>query len=107
MLAGRCQSGGMWGYWVSITVYRTYHQPIQFVGASEFQLVETLAERTAEIIIKEFGVSWLRLRVNKQGALRGARDVGDLKRRMGRMVRPTVVTGSESGVNPRRKQDAS
>ncbi len=47
-----------------------------FVGESEFQLVETLAERTAEMLINEFGVPWLRLRVNKQGALRGVRDVG-------------------------------
>jgi len=49
---------------------------IDFVGKSEFQLVETLAEEVAKIIIKEFQVSWLRLRVNKAGAVRGAQDVG-------------------------------
>lgn len=49
---------------------------IAFVEASQFQLVETLAERVAEIVLGEFGVPWLRLRVNKEGALRGARDVG-------------------------------
>lgn len=49
---------------------------IDFVGHSEFQLVETLAERIAEVVMKEFTVPWLRLRVNKQGAVRGARDVG-------------------------------
>jgi len=49
---------------------------IQFVGESEFQLVETLAERIAGIILSEFEVPWVRLRVNKQGAVRGARDVG-------------------------------
>ena len=49
---------------------------IEFVGAAEFQLVETLAERTAEILIEEFDVPWLRLTVNKKGAVRGARDVG-------------------------------
>jgi dihydroneopterin aldolase len=47
-----------------------------FVGASEFQLVETLAERCAELVLREFGVPWLRLRLSKPGALRGARDVG-------------------------------
>lgn len=47
-----------------------------FVGDSEFELVETLAERVAELILKEFSVPWLRLRVNKQGAVRGVRDVG-------------------------------
>lgn len=49
---------------------------IAFVEASQFQLVETLAERVAEIVLNEFGVPWLRLRVNKEGALRGAREVG-------------------------------
>lgn len=49
---------------------------IVFVEASEFQLVETLAERAAEIILTEFNVSWVRLTLNKTGAVRGARDVG-------------------------------
>jgi dihydroneopterin aldolase len=49
---------------------------IEFVGNSEYQLVETLAERCAEIIMDEYRVPWVKLRVNKQGALRGARDVG-------------------------------
>ena len=49
---------------------------IDFVGNSEFQLVETLAERIAEIILNEFQVPWVRLRLNKRGAIRGARDVG-------------------------------
>ncbi len=49
---------------------------IDFVSESEFQLVETLAERITEIIINEFNVPWVKLRINKQGAIRGARDVG-------------------------------
>ncbi len=49
---------------------------IEFVSHSEFQLVETLAERIAEIILTEFTVPWVRLRLNKKGALRGAQDVG-------------------------------
>lgn len=49
---------------------------IDFVGASEFQLVETLAEKIAEIVLNEFGVPWVRVRVNKRGALRHATDVG-------------------------------
>ena len=48
----------------------------QFTAESEFQLVETLAERIAGIVLDEFGVAWLRVRVNKPGAIRGARDVG-------------------------------
>ena len=49
---------------------------IGFVEASEFQLVETLAERIAELVIGEFRVRWLRLSVSKPGAVRGARHVG-------------------------------
>jgi dihydroneopterin aldolase len=49
---------------------------INYVGNTDFQLVETLAERVAEIILTEFNVGWLRLRINKKGAVRGAIDVG-------------------------------
>lgn len=48
----------------------------QFVGESSFQLVETLAEKVAGIIRDEFGVEWVKVRVNKPGAIRGSRDVG-------------------------------
>ncbi len=51
---------------------------ITFVEASEFQLVETLAERVCELVRNDFNVSWVRLKLNKPGALRGARDVGIL-----------------------------
>ncbi len=49
---------------------------ISFIGDSEFELIETLAEQVANILLDEFAVPWLRLRVNKQGALKGVRDVG-------------------------------
>ena len=49
---------------------------IAFVTESEFQLVETLAERCAQIIRNEFGVGWVRLTLNKKGAVRDATDVG-------------------------------
>ena len=49
---------------------------ISFVEESRFQLVETLAERVAELVLNEFQVPWLRVRLNKTGAVRGARDVG-------------------------------
>ena len=48
----------------------------ELVATSEFQLVETLAERITEVIRSEFGVSWGRLRLNKRGAITGAGDVG-------------------------------
>ena len=49
---------------------------ISFVEESEFQLVETLAEKCASIVREEFGVSWVRLTLNKIGAVSSAQDVG-------------------------------
>ena len=49
---------------------------IAFVGGSNFFLVETLAERIADILNHEFKVPWCRVRLNKQGAVRYVRDVG-------------------------------
>ena len=49
---------------------------IEYVGQSGFGLVETLAERCAAIILDEFGVSRVRLKLSKPGAVRGARAVG-------------------------------
>ena len=49
---------------------------ISFVEGSDCQLIETLAERVADILLREFKVPWLRLSLNKQGAVRGVRDVG-------------------------------
>jgi 7,8-dihydroneopterin aldolase/epimerase/oxygenase len=49
---------------------------IGYVEASSFQLVETLIERIAEIIITEFDVDWVKVTLSKPGAVRGSRDVG-------------------------------
>jgi len=49
---------------------------IAFVEAASFQLVETLAERCAQIVLDEFHVPWLRLKLSKPGAVRGAKAVG-------------------------------
>ncbi len=57
---------------------------IAFVQESRFNLVETLAERIGEILLNEFQVPWFRLRINKQGAVRGVRDVGVIIERGGR-----------------------
>lgn len=49
---------------------------IGFVESSHFELVETLAERCAEIVLSEFGVAWLRLKLSKPGAVTGSKAVG-------------------------------
>jgi dihydroneopterin aldolase len=60
-----------------------------FVAASSFNLVETLAERIAALILEEFGVAWVRITLSKPGAIRGSRDVG------------VVVERTRAGVAPR------
>ena len=49
---------------------------LAYVGASQFQLLETLAQRLAELLLEEFALAWIRLRINKPGAIRHSRDVG-------------------------------
>jgi len=51
---------------------------IQFIAESEFLLVETMAEKVAALVMSEFNVPWIKLRLSKPGAVRGARDVGML-----------------------------
>ena len=50
----------------------------QFVGDSEFRLVETMAEKIAELVLAEFDLPWVKVRVSKPGAISGAQDVGVL-----------------------------
>lgn len=49
---------------------------ISHVENSNYQLVEALAESVANILVAEFKVPWCRVRINKGGAVRGARAVG-------------------------------
>lgn len=48
----------------------------EYAENNHFNLVEVLAERCAQILMKEFGARWLRLRIAKPGPLDNARDVG-------------------------------
>ncbi len=49
---------------------------VEFVEQSEFLLVETLIERIAEILLQEFNIPWVRIVLNKRGAISRAKDVG-------------------------------
>jgi dihydroneopterin aldolase len=49
---------------------------LAYVQASEFELIETLAERVADIVLNEFHIPWLRLKLAKPGAVAEAKDVG-------------------------------
>src|SRR5712691_2580168 len=54
---------------------------LAFVEASQFHLVETLAEHIAMLLLEDFGIAWVRLSLSKPGAIRSSRDVGVLLER--------------------------
>ena len=59
------------------TDYKTITKKIiSFIEENKFELVETFAEKIAEMAIKDFDVNWIKLRVSKPGALRFSKDVG-------------------------------
>ncbi|WP_426781315.1 dihydroneopterin aldolase [Pseudomonas syringae] len=47
-----------------------------FAEQAQFQLVETFAERLAEVLMAEFNIPWLHLRLTKPGAVGAAAGVG-------------------------------
>ena len=49
---------------------------ISWVQQSQFHLVETLAHRLALLLLAEFPLAWVRVSINKPGAIRHSRDVG-------------------------------
>ncbi|MFZ2405154.1 MAG: dihydroneopterin aldolase [Methylobacter sp.] len=57
--------------------YKTVSQRIvSFVETSQFFLVEKLISEIADIIRNEFNVPWVKITLNKKGAISVARDVG-------------------------------
>lgn len=48
----------------------------QFVGEAQFKLVETLAEKVAELVRTEFHVDYVKLVLHKPGAVSGSKSVG-------------------------------
>jgi len=74
---------------------------VAFVSASSFGLVETLAERCAEIILREFGVESLKLKLSKPGAVRGARAVGVMIERDRASLPPEPVAPAEPEEAPK------
>jgi len=57
---------------------------IHFIERSEFQLVEALAEKCASIVLEEFPVTRLKLKLSKPGAVRGSSAVGVIIERTGK-----------------------
>ena len=60
----------------ALDYYGISNRVTQFVEQSRCLLVERLAEEVAALIMSEFSVPWLKLRLGKPGAVKNARDVG-------------------------------
>ena len=60
----------------------------QYISQSEWHLIETLAEKIAALLMEEFGVTWLRLRLSKPAALPTADSVGLLIERGSLQLKP-------------------
>lgn len=48
----------------------------QFISSQQFKLLETLAQQTADFLHQKFNITWLRLKINKLGAVPNAKEVG-------------------------------
>ncbi len=55
---------------------RVAKRVLAFIEASQFHLVETMAEQIAMLVLSEFNVAGVRLTLSKPGAVRSSRDVG-------------------------------
>ena len=55
---------------------RVAKRVLAYIEGSEFKLVETLAHRLALLLLEEFALEWVRICLNKPGAIRNSRDVG-------------------------------
>lgn len=46
-----------------------------FIEANKFELIETVAERVAQLVIEQFSVQWLKIKVSKPDAIANAGNV--------------------------------
>jgi dihydroneopterin aldolase len=60
----------------TIDYKRLAKRVLSYVAESQFKLLETLAHRLALVLLAEFGLEWVRISINKPGAIRHSRDVG-------------------------------
>jgi dihydroneopterin aldolase len=60
----------------TIDYKRVAKRVLAFVSESQLHLIETLAHRLALVLLEEFQLEWVRISINKPGAIRHSRDVG-------------------------------
>jgi len=78
---------------------------IAFVEKSDFQLVETLAEKLADLLLKTFRLTEVELSVSKPAAIRGSQNVGVKIHRTGSTAGPRELVFLSLGSNIRPQQN--
>ncbi len=64
----------------------------EYAGTTQFFLIETLAERSAAILLKEFGLSRIRITIWKPGAIKDCANVGiSIERRAGKKHKKEII----------------
>ena len=49
---------------------------IAMLEASRFQLIEKMAEEVAELVMQQYSIPWVKVRINKGGAVKHVANVG-------------------------------
>ena len=49
---------------------------VEFAKDNQFELIETLIEKIAQVILAEFDVPWLRIKLDKGGVVKNVKHVG-------------------------------
>ncbi|MBB1487817.1 dihydroneopterin aldolase [Oceanospirillum sediminis] len=60
---------------LTLDYYAISQAVLKYVAQSSFELIESLAEAIAALIMNDFGVSWLKIKVSKPGAVPEAANV--------------------------------
>jgi len=79
----------------TIDYKRVAKRVLAWLPETQFHLVETLAHRLALLLLAEFGLEWIRVSVNKPGAIRHSRDVGvSIERRRADLAHEASLPGA-------------
>lgn len=61
---------------LALSYFSVSERLTEFVHNHQFELIETMAESVAALIMKEFSVPWIKLTLHKPGALPKAQSLG-------------------------------
>ena len=61
---------------LALDYFRVSERVNQFAQSHQFELIETMAESVAELIMQEFSVPWIKVTLHKPGALPKAQSLG-------------------------------